>query len=335
VDATSRKVLERAWGDKAGGAECQVMARLWYCSKELQPKGGFESGKHAFLPLSKGFKTWVLPGSSWVPVVAVQKSRVRVENDYRDNDDGILSLKRGVLATASGEEANGWAQVRALSQTLHVSAYARACSRPQEVCVCVLRYVWAQVRTDSGEEGWFPAGYIRLVRKYIELEDEEDKVLVAYSHLSSTKASGKNDHKTPPKGAGCASKHGRSAEVSSKKGSKEREKTAGEEGYSDTEEGKKEYSRRNRKITDRFSPTWEELVEQGLGGGDTGKRGRGASVGLVSDGSVVDGEYEVRSTLRDKLSKLGHTTRTPEPAEKTPSNKDNKVYMEIYTQIYM
>ena len=126
-----------------------MTARLWYCSKELEPKGGFESGKHGFLPLSKGFKKWVLPCSSWLPVVAVQKTRVRVEKDYKDSDEGILSLKKGELATASGEEANGW----------------------------------AQIRTDSGEEGWFPAGYIRFIRKYIELEEEEDKVIVAYNQL--------------------------------------------------------------------------------------------------------------------------------------------------------
>ena len=159
VDAKSKKVLERA-----GERECRVTARLWYCAKELEPKGGFEAGKHGFLPLSKSFKTWVLPGSSWLPVVAVQRTRVKVEEEYNDSDEGILSLKKGELGSASGEEANGWAQLRA----------------------------------DSGEEGWFPAGYVRFTRKYVELEEEEDKVMLAYRLLPQTKTPRK-DKKMPVK----------------------------------------------------------------------------------------------------------------------------------------
>jgi hypothetical protein len=71
------------------------------------------TGKRGFLPVSKAFKSWSLPGGSWLRVVAVQKTRVKVESDYEDTDEGILSLKRGEFATASGDEANGWAQLRA------------------------------------------------------------------------------------------------------------------------------------------------------------------------------------------------------------------------------
>ena len=71
------------------------------------------TGKRGFLPVSKAFKSWSLPSGSWLRVVAVQKTRVKVESDYEDTDEGILSLKRGESATASGEVANGWAQLRA------------------------------------------------------------------------------------------------------------------------------------------------------------------------------------------------------------------------------
>jgi len=298
VDPKSRKVLEQAGGSDGGGEECRVTARLWYCSKELEPKGGFESGKHGFLPLSKGFKKWVLPCSSWLPVVAVQKTRVRVENDYKDSDEGILSLKKGELATASGEEANGW----------------------------------AQIRTDSGEEGWFPAGYIRFIRKYIELEEEEDKVIVAYNQLpqgrqqrggSSARAEGqeaegsgkgksaqKGDGKTPQRPVASGGKSGRGGTGDGKKnGSKggsrrELEAEALALSFSETEEERKEYSRRNRRTIDRFSPTWEESMEDDHGGAsgaaDTGKRARGGSVEV---------ESEERSKLRDKLMKLASVSR--------------------------
>jgi len=304
VDAKSRKVLERAGGSEGGGGECRVMARLWYCSKELEPKGGFETGKHGFLPFSKGFRTWVLPGSSWLPVVAVQKTRVQVENDYKDSDEGILSLKKGELATASGEEANGW----------------------------------ANIRTDSGQEGWFPASYIKALCKYVELEEEEDKVIVAYNHLPTSRQRGgssgrgnagdevaaakskppsKNEKKTPQK-ALSLSKGGRGgggevedrSKSSSKKSGKERAKTPVLEDWSDTEEEKKEYSRRNRKITDRFSPTWEEMMdEHGGTAADGAKRVRGASAEV---------ETAERSQLRDKLNKLVHARA---PADEVPSAK--------------
>jgi len=288
VDAKSRKVLERAGGSEGGGGECRVMARLWYCSKELEPRGGFEAGKHGFLPLCKGFRTWVLPDGSWLPVVAVQKTRVQVENDYKDSDEGILSLKKGELATASGEEANGW----------------------------------ANIRTDSGQEGWFP-------------------VTVAYHHLPTSRHRGsssgrgaagdevaaaksktpsKNEKKTPQKPPS-SSKVDRGVGVeaddrsksSNKKSGKERAKTPLFEDMSETEEEKKEYSRRNRKITDRFSPTWEEMQDEHGGTvADACKGVRGAS---------ADVETDDRAKLRDKLGQLA-LARTPavEPSAKTPSN---------------
>jgi hypothetical protein len=289
----------------------EVDQRLWYCSKELEPKDGFVSGKHGFLPLSKGFKKWVLPCSSWLPVVAVQKTRVKVENDYKDSDEGILSLKKGDLATASGEEANGW----------------------------------AQIRTDSGEEGWFPAGYIRFIRKYIELEDEEDKVIVAYNQLpqrggSSGRGGGqgdetpgrsisvhKNDKKTPQRQqTASVGRSGREEMKSSGKriGSKEKERLLKDDEalaltFSEAEEERKEYSRRNRRITDRFSPTWEEGMDDEIGGAasaagavDVGKRARAAS---------VETETEERSKLRDKLFKLAHASRGAgeDAGDKTPA----------------
>jgi len=152
VDATSRKELQRTWGQKEGGGECQVMARLWYCSKVLQPAGGFESGRHGFLPVTNELTKWVLKANSWVPVVAVQKVRVRVRDDYAATDTGVLSLKKGVSATALVDDDNGW----------------------------------ALVRTDLGEEGWFPVNYIRLIHKYVEVEKEEDKVIEAYKCLQAS-----------------------------------------------------------------------------------------------------------------------------------------------------
>ena len=311
VDPKSRKVLERA-----GGRECNVSARLWYCSKELEPKRGFDAGKHGFLPLSKGFKPWVLPGGSWLPVNAVQRARVKVEKDYKDSDEGILSLKKGELASASGEEANGW----------------------------------AQIRTDTGEEGWFPAGYVTLIRKYVEIEEEEDKVIFAYNLLpprdcDKTKQPGKSekhDKKTPAKQPGSKSKVGRSAgEDEASKGG--RSGAGGEGGrpassnysfkeldracspsYSDLEEERKEYSRRNRRTTDRFSPTWEEeeAARAAEAADDIGKKGQG------SGGDPLEPEHRSRS--RENLARVsqamqnfdGHELRTPSQTKKRAAKEE-------------
>ena len=75
----------------------EIRGREWYCSKDIEPKGGFLEGHQGFLPRSKVFslkvklyvlsimfrlqvyKNITLPKKSWFPVTVAQVSRIKVK----------------------------------------------------------------------------------------------------------------------------------------------------------------------------------------------------------------------------------------------------------------
>lgn len=38
---------------------------------------------------------------------------------------------------------------------------------------------WALIRTDEGDEEWFPTGFLRISRRFVEFENEQVRALIA------------------------------------------------------------------------------------------------------------------------------------------------------------
>ncbi|EKX40553.1 hypothetical protein GUITHDRAFT_142658 [Guillardia theta CCMP2712] len=103
--------------------------------------------KVVFLKVTKVYKNITLPKKSWFPVTVTQVSRIKTIKKYLDEDEDILSLESdqsGVSCTMLVEEVKGW----------------------------------VLLRLDTGEEGWYPAAFVKSMRRFIEIEGEQEKVLV-------------------------------------------------------------------------------------------------------------------------------------------------------------
>ena len=61
---------------RRGARELRVVAREWYCSKELEPPGGFPPGRQRFAPATKAGRPLAFPASEVLPVEVVHRSAV-------------------------------------------------------------------------------------------------------------------------------------------------------------------------------------------------------------------------------------------------------------------
>jgi hypothetical protein len=197
----------------------------------VAPCGGFLPGQHGFLPKSRAFAPMWFPRRSWVQVTAVQMTRYKVAHSYSDKDEGILSLPAGEPCTLLAAEANGW----------------------------------SLLRTDSGLEGWFPSSYITPVRKYVEIEAQPVRVVAAYEQLLVKDRKEKPEKRSAKKGlvdgkAGKSPKSGGAVvggmvKTPQKALDMNGAATPGHDGVPDS-------SKRCRKKTDMYSPTWNGDDEQ-------------------------------------------------------------------------